>query len=312
MAVPTRIVNVQNANSGWALAALILHSQNISAMKNKTTAWLLACISLACIESKCQTKTRQPMDNKKKAAAVNKAVQLADHATIDRVVREDYIQHTPTVADGKKGLQALLTKIEYKDIPTPTITNVRTFEEGEFVVLHHDVHWPNRKAMIEIFRFQDGLAAEHWSGIQDHPEKTANSHTMVDGATEVTDLSKTEKNKALVKGFVETILIKGEFDKILQYYHPQIIQHNPFIDNSVDGLIQGVQALQKQGISLQIEKIHRVLGEGNFVLVLSEGKFGGKHTAFFDLFRVENDKVVEHWDVLQEVSEKIAHNNGMF
>jgi len=47
-------------------------------------------------------------------------------------------------------------------------------------------------------------------------------------------------------------------------------------------------------------------------LVLSEGKFSGKHTAFFDLFRVEKGKVVEHWDVLQEVPEKMAHGNGMF
>lgn len=278
----------------------------------KTTALLIALISTACTESLCQLKTNQHMNNKEKAAAINKAVQSADHNAIDRLVREDYIQHTPALPDGKKGLQGLLSKIEYQEIPTPTITNVRTFEDGEFVVLHHDVMWPNRKVMIEIFRFQEGLAAEHWSGVMDHPEKTANGHTMVDGATTITDKAKTEKNKILVKGFVETILIKGEFDKILQYYHPNIIQHNPFIDNTVDGLIRGVQELQKQGISLQIEKIHRVLGEGNFVLVLSEGKFGGKHTAFFDLFRVENDKVVEHWDVLQEVPAKIPHSNGMF
>ena len=252
------------------------------------------------------------MNNKEKAAAINKAVETANHTVINQLVREDYIQHTPAVADGKKGLLGLLSKIEYQEIPAPTINNVRTFEDGEFVVLHHDVYWPKRKAMIEIFRFQDGLAAEHWSGVMDHPEKTANGHSMVDGATTITDKAKTEKNKVLVKSFVESILIKGEFDKILTYYHPDITQHNPFIDNTVDGLIRGVQELQKQGINLQIEKIHHVFGEGNFVLVLSEGKFGGKHTAFFDLFRVENDKVVEHWDVLQEVPEKMAHNNGMF
>jgi predicted SnoaL-like aldol condensation-catalyzing enzyme len=275
-------------------------------------ALLVALISTAGTKLLCQLKTNQNMNNKEKAAAINKAVQTTDHHAIDRLVREDYIQHTPAVPDGKKGLQGLLSKIEYQEIPKPTITNVRMFEDGEFVVLHHDVMWPNRKVMIEIFRFQDGLAAEHWSGVMDHPEKTVNGHTMVDGAKTISDKTKTEKNKILVKGFVETILIKGEFDKILQYYHPDIIQHNPFIDNTVDGLIRGVQELQKQGISLQIEKIHRVLGEGNFVLVLSEGKFGGKHTAFFDLFRVENDKVVEHWDVLQEIPAKIAHTNGMF
>jgi len=121
----------------------------------------------------------------------------------------------------------LLTKIKNKEIPAPTIKNIRTFEDGHYVILHHDVNWPNRKAMIEIFRFQDGLAAEHWSGIMDHPEKTANGHSMVDGATEITDKQNTEKNKALVKAFVETVLIKGQFDKILDYYHPEIIQHNP-------------------------------------------------------------------------------------
>ena len=45
---------------------------------------------------------------------------------------------------------------------------------------------------------------------------------------------------------------------------------------------------------------------------LSEGKFDTRHTAFFDLFRIEKGKIVEHWDVLQEVPEKMAHDNGMF
>lgn len=252
------------------------------------------------------------MTNKEKAAAVNKAVETGNPAIISDIVREDYVQHTPPVPDGRKGLIGLIQKISNKDLPAPTIKNVRVFEDGEFMVLHHDVQWPNRKAMIEIFRFKDGLAIEHWSGIQDHPEKTANGHTMVDGATTVTDKAYTEKNKALVKSFVETILIKGQFDKIGDYYHNDIIQHNPYIDNTIDGLKNGIANLQKQGITLQIEKIHYVIGEGNFVLTVSEGKFAGKPTAFFDLFRVENGKVAEHWDVLQEIPAQMAHNNGMF
>jgi hypothetical protein len=41
----------------------------------------------------------------------------------------------------------------------------------------------------------------------------------------------------------------------------------------------------------------RTVAEGNFVFAASEGTFGGKPTAFFDLFRVDNGKVAEHWDV---------------
>jgi predicted SnoaL-like aldol condensation-catalyzing enzyme len=257
-------------------------------------------------------KNKTGMNNKEKAAFVNKAVQAGDTTGIPAIVRQDYIQHTPVVADGLSGLLGLIEKINLKQIPAPVIKNVRVFEDGNFVVLHHDVHWPNRKAMFEVFRFQDGLAAEHWSGIADQPEKTANGHTMIDGATEVTDRSLTQQNKALARSFVETILIKGEFERILEFYHPDIIQHNPYIDNTVPGLVKGIKELAANGISIQIQTIKQVLGEGNFVLIVSEGKFAGKHTAFFDLFRIEKGIIVEHWDVLQEVPEKMAHANGMF
>jgi predicted SnoaL-like aldol condensation-catalyzing enzyme len=264
------------------------------------------------METISHTKNKTKMNNKEKSAAINKAVMEADSNAISDLVLEGYIQHTPPIPDGRKGLLGLLAKIKTKEIPAPQIRNVRVFEDGDFVVLHHDVNWPNRKAMFEIFRFEDGLAAEHWSGVADHPEKTASGNSMVDGETQVRDKAKTQINKELVRGFVETVLINGQFDKIADYYHAEIRQHNPYIDNTIEGLVNGIQALQKQGITLQIEKIHKVLGEGNFVLVLSEGKFAGKPTAFYDLFRVDEGKVLEHWDVLQEIPEKAAHTNGMF
>src|SRR5688572_12075446 len=244
--------------------------------------------------------------NKETAAAINKAVQNGDVESAAALVTDNYIQHTPNVPHGKKGLISLITKIKNKEMPAPKINNVRIVEDGEFVVLHHDVYWPNRKAMFEIFRFENGLAAEHWSGIADHPEKTANGHSMLDGATEITDKKLTQKNKELVISFMQTVFIKGQFDRLSDFYHPEIIQHNPLIDNTVSGLLKGVEELQKQSISIQIKKIFKVFGEGNFVLVCSEGEFAGKHTAFFDLFRVHNNIIVEHWDVLQETPAKMA------
>jgi predicted SnoaL-like aldol condensation-catalyzing enzyme len=63
----------------------------------------------------------------------------------------------------------------------------------------------------------------------------------------------------------------------------------------------------------QYTKIHKVLGEGDFVLTISEGKWNGKTQVFYDLFRVENDQAVEHWDVIQEIPTKgLANSNGMF
>ena len=184
--------------------------------------------------------------NTERAIAINKAVQSGDAESAAGLVTENYIQHTPIVADGKEGLQMLITKIKNKKIPAPKINNIRSFEDGEFVVLHHDVNWPNRKAMFEIFRFESGLAAEHWSGIADHPETTANGHSMLDGATEIKDKNLTQKNKDFVTSFVQTVLINGQFDRLLDFYHPDIIQHNPFVDNTVAGLLKGFEELQKQ------------------------------------------------------------------
>jgi predicted SnoaL-like aldol condensation-catalyzing enzyme len=284
-------------------------------MRKQIISCLLATSMLnTSAQQATSTSKTQTMTNIEIAHGINKAVQAGDIAGAEALVKENYTQHTPVVPDGKKGLAVLVTKIKNKELPAPQIKNVRTFTDGDYVVLHHDVNWPNRKTMFEIFRMEDNLAAEHWSGIMDHPDQTANGHSMTDGATTITDKNNTEKNKALAKSFVETILIRGQFDKILDFYHPDIIQHNPFIDNTVTGLVKGIEELQKKGLTIQLERIWKVFGEGNFVLVCSEGKFAGKHTAFFDLFRTENGKIVEHWDVIQEIPpvEKQAHKNGFF
>lgn len=56
------------------------------------------------------------------------------------------------------------------------------------------------------------------------------------------------------------------------------------------------------------------LAQGNFVLAVSEGTFGGAPTAYYDLWRVENGKIAEHWDVMETIADKStwANNNGKF
>jgi len=72
--------------------------------------------------------------------------------------------------------------------------------------------------------------------------------------------------------------------------------------------------MAKQGNPLRFDKLHMVLGEGNFVLTVSEGQFAGKHTSFYDLWRVENGKIAEHWDTVEAIPEKgeWKNSNGKF
>ncbi|MGH7457367.1 MAG: nuclear transport factor 2 family protein, partial [bacterium] len=127
---------------------------------------------------------------------IKQGVAQKDKSVVHDLVKDDYIQHNPTVPDGRKGLLALIDRIINGQLPTPVINVKRVLAEGEYVVLHSDFDWGGRKAVFEIFRFEDGLAAEHWSGIQNHPEQTANGHSMVDGETTIKDRDKTELNKA--------------------------------------------------------------------------------------------------------------------
>lgn len=128
------------------------------------------------------------------------------------------------------------------------------------------------------------------------------------------DLDKTDANKALAKAMVEDVLMGKNPNKITDYISAeQYDQHNPDIKDGLTGIVEAVEYLTSQNNMFQHTTIHKVIGEGNFVLTISEGQWNGTTNAFYDLFRFENGKVVEHWDVIQPIpTEGLAHDNGMF
>ena len=52
------------------------------------------------------------------------------------------------------------------------------------------------------------------------------------------------------------------------------------------------------------DKTYQVLADGNYGLAVSEGSFVGAHTCYYDLFRVENGKTAEHWDIMEPIADK--------
>ena len=75
-----------------------------------------------------------------------------------------------------------------------------------------------------------------------------------------------------------------------------------------------LEALGKQGIAMVYDKVHQVLAQGNFVLAVSEGTFGGAATSYYDLWRIENGKIAEHWDVMETIAAEDTwqNTNGKF
>lgn len=221
---------------------------------------------------------------------------------------QKYIQHNLGAADGLAGFGALLALLPPGSAKANT---VRAFEDGEYVFTHTDYNFFGPKIGFDIFRFEGGKIVEHWDNLQTTQGPSPAGHSMVDGPTEATDIEKTAENKALVRRFVDDVLVNSRVEKLAAYFDgDRYTQHNPQIADGLSGLGAALQAMASAGITLQYDRIHRVLGEGNFVLVVSEGSFGGVHSCFHDLFRVENGRIAEHWDTIEAIPPRSEWRNG--
>ena len=250
--------------------------------------------------------------NKEKAIAVLKSLETGDKKTIENwISASKYIQHNLNVPDGRDALLNYLDEIKQ----TGTEVNIkRALSDGDFVALHSEYELFGPKVVFDIFRFENGKIVEHWDNIQEK-KKTVSGHAMTDGPTQITDIDKTDVNKALLKELVEDVFIGGENDKISDFFDDQkYIQHNPYFADGLSGLLNGLEELAKQGIPMEFTKNHMILGEGNFVLSISEGKWSGEQVSFYDMFRVENSKFVEHWDVIEPIpkQKQWKNQNGKF
>ena len=231
------------------------------------------------------------------------------------LLADGYIQHNPAVPTGAAPVVGFIPGLKESGIKLNTH---RVIAEGNMVVLH--TTYENAQAFgaptlvaFDVFRVEDGKVAEHWDNLQAPVAKSASGRSMVDGPTQVIDLDKTVENKALIEAFVRDVLQGGAPDKVTDYISTETYhQHNPLVADGLDGLGKAIAVMAEAGQAMTYTATPIVVAEGNFVFTASEGKMGETPTAFFDLFRVENGKIVEHWDTVAEIPSEMAHDNGKF
>lgn len=262
--------------------------------------------------------TAMATENSKSLAvkAVTELFGNKDVTAVDRYFGPAYRQHNLTVADGIEGLKglagALAANPAFKAIPH------RVIADGDLIAFQstYEGFGPVPLVAFDIFRVDGGRIVEHWDALAPVTLPNPSGHTQVDGPTQVADLDRTGANRTLVKDFVSTILVGAQYDKLPDFIDAdKYAQHNSNIADGLAGLGAAIEALGKQGIKMEYFKLHRVIAEGNFVLTQSEGAFGGKPTAYCDLFRVEAGKIVEHWDVMQPIlspADAKKNKNNMF
>ena len=277
------------------------------------------------VEWDTETKTVKIWDNKKETAEesnINKALEFINtFATGDtdkarELLDENYIQHNLAYGTGEN---AFIESVEYlASAPVKTtVKNIRAFEDGDYVILQNVYNFAGagEQVAFDIFRFENGLVAEHWDNLASIAEPNLSGHTQTDGETEIKDIDKTEENKELVAAFVGDVLRGENPDNLTNYFDgDNYIQHKTSMADGLTGLNAALSDMADNGIEMIYDTTHMVLGSGNFVLAVSEGTFAGEHTSYYDLFRVENGKIAEHWDVIETIADEStwANNNGKF
>ena len=260
---------------------------------------------------------QQEQSQTEKALALINTFATGDTDTARSLLADGYIQHN--LAYGT-GADAFIGSVEYlasADVKT-TVNNIRAFEDGDKVFLQtlYNFAGAGEQVAFDIFRFdENGKIAEHWDNLANKAGLNPSGHTQTDGTMEIKDLDKTEANRELVKNFLYDVMQGNRPEKTPDYFDGDTyIQHNTGIADGLSGLGAALEALGKQGIQMIYTTVHQVLAQGNYVLAVSEGTFGGAPTSYYDLWRVENGKIAEHWDVMETVADKSTwqNQNGKF
>lgn len=267
--------------------------------------------------SHADMKEESKMTNIQKAIELINTFATGDTEKAAGLLAEGYIQHNLAYGTGLDAFVGSVAYLASAPVKT-TVNNIRSFADGDKVFLQtiYNFAGAGEQVAFDIFRFDDsGKIAEHWDNLAALAASNPSGHTQTDGTIAITDLDKTEGNRKLVKNFLYDVMQGNHPEKTPDYFDGDTyIQHNTGIADGLSGLGTALAALAEQGIQMIYTTVHQVLAQGNFVLAVSEGTFGGAPTAYYDLWRVENGKIAEHWDVMETIADQStrANDNGKF
>ena len=254
--------------------------------------------------------------NTEKSIAVLQAIQSGNVTAMQNYISSTtYTQHNLSYPDGAA---AVIGATQSGAFNGTTINTIRTFEDDDIVVLHSEYGgtWNNSTPQVafDVFRFENGLIVEHWDNLTNISNDNDGT-TQLDGTlTPATDLGETEANRAVVTETSQKIFLQGLYSTIGNYFdEAAYVQHSVGYGTDIQPLLGFLSTLPEGTPFYQsIEFIHV---EGNFALMMSQGfpdATSGLASAYYDLFRLENGKIVEHWDVVQEIPAQAdwANTNG--
>ena len=248
------------------------------------------------------------------------AFEGGDTSVIDDNVRPDYIQHNPLAADGPEAMKAF-GAAWLQQFADAAYQERRVITDGDMVLLHSSgalVPGPPGLAVFDLFRFQDGKIAEHWDILQEVPAASANGNDMFatlsqPQAAAPDQRNFTARNRKLVTDFIDQVMVGKDLTAVDTYVDPGYREHDPDFPDGPGGLKTGLGAYLRQFPQVSLTP-KRILAEGELVAVHSHlvPAPGERGYATISLYRVRDEKIIEHWGASQAIPETSANNNTMF
>ncbi|MGX9356813.1 nuclear transport factor 2 family protein [Roseobacteraceae bacterium S113] len=205
-----------------------------------------------------------------------------------------YTQHSTGVGDGAEGFLAFFEPFLERN-PKREIEIIRSFQEGPWVFCQAFQSLNDGAArwvtMDMFYTDDDGLILEHWDTIAAYEDALASGEDMVAGPVEPQQDADVVANKALVLEYTKQVVQGRALDKIDAFVAADVIQHAPGIGAGRDG----VRTWLGSEVSGQYEMLFKLIGQGDFVMTYGKRHAQGNDIAVFDLYRVADGRIAEHW-----------------
>ncbi|MEL6183975.1 MAG: nuclear transport factor 2 family protein [Myxococcota bacterium] len=228
---------------------------------------------------------------------------------VEKYTGHRYTQHSTGVGDGVEGFLAFFEPFLERN-PERNIEIVRIFEDGRWVFCqaYQSLNGGAAKwvTMDMFYTDPDGLILEHWDTISAFVEETKSGEDMVRGATSAHPSADTESTRALVLEYTKQVLQEGQHDRLATFVADDLVQRAPDIEAGR----QGLAAWLASSAAGHYDMLFHTIAQGDFAITYGKRHAHGKDIAVFDIYRVADEKIVEHWSNAEEIGPRETWGNS--
>jgi predicted SnoaL-like aldol condensation-catalyzing enzyme len=232
-----------------------------------------------------------------------------DFSALDRYWGDYYVQHNPALRNGLAELRVFKSA----NVPLATTELVRCLGDRDMVFLQERVSglMPFDLCFFDVYRMEGGKIVEHWDAYQESHGPNPAGRTVFDGPTEIEHADRTEATRAVVTTLINRLFVLDQMDLAERYVARDLIQHTPGVHGGLAGLNRSFLEAQWFTGAQRYIALRRVIAEGEFAVTCSQGEIGGVPHAFYDIWRVADGMVAEHWGLKQQAKPSAFHRNPM-